>query len=141
PILVGGSGPRRTIPLVARHADMWNSYGSPAQVAAADALLRAACAEVGRDPEAIDRTVNVNVVIRSSRAEAERAWAGWYDVHQPHSGEGTLDAGGTIDEVASVLAGYRAVGFRHPVMIFRTPWDLETIGQLPALRAALAATG
>lgn len=137
PILVGGSGPRKTIPLIARYADMWNAYGTPDDVRAADARLRDDCEAVGRDPGEIERTVNVNVVIRSTREEAERAWHGWWTVHQPHSGEGTLDAGGTVADVAEALARYRDAGFAHPVMIFRTPWDLDTIDRLPELRAAL----
>ena len=137
PILVGGSGPRKTIPLIARCADMWNMYGTPDVLRAADARLREACEAVGRDPGEIERTVNVNVVIRSTREEAERAWHGWWTVHQPHSGEGMLDAGGTVADVAEALARYRDAGFAHPVMIFRTPWDLDTIDRLPELRAAL----
>jgi F420-dependent oxidoreductase-like protein len=137
PILVGGTGPRKTIPIVARYADLWNAYGPPERVAAADATLREACEAIGRDTAEIERTVNVNVVIRGSRAEAQAAWAGWAARHLPVDTEKDLDAGGTIDEVAAVLARYRDIGFRHPVLVFRTPWDLETMDRLPELRAAL----
>jgi hypothetical protein len=36
------------------------------------------------------------------------------------------------------LAEYVAVGFRHPILIFRSPWDLETIRSLGAIREAVA---
>src|SRR5436190_8977151 len=36
PLLIGGSGPRKTLPLVARWADLWNAYGSPANLTASD---------------------------------------------------------------------------------------------------------
>jgi F420-dependent oxidoreductase-like protein len=137
PILVGGSGPKKTLPLVARSADMWNCYGTPEEVAAADAILREACVAAGRDEREIERTVDLNVVIRATRKEAEGAWQAWLDTHQPQPGEGELDAAGSVDDVAEVLARYRAVGFAHPIMVFRTPWDLETIERLPELRAAL----
>ena len=55
-------GRGRRIPIVARHADLWNAYGSPDELAAADAILRAACDAVGRDEREIERTFNVNVV-------------------------------------------------------------------------------
>jgi F420-dependent oxidoreductase-like protein len=139
PILIGGAGPKKTLPLVARTADMWNCYGTPDEVAAADAILRDACAATGRDEREIERTVNLNVVIRPTREEAERAWRGWLEGHEPQSGEGGLDAGGSVDDVAATLARYRDVGFRHPILIFRTPWDLETMRRLPDLRAALGA--
>lgn len=137
PILIGGMGPKKTLPLVARYADMWNAYGTPEELAASDAILRAACDAAGRDAGAIERTVNLNVVIRRDRAEAERAWRGWMTAHEPQPGEDTLDAGGSLDDVAETLARYRAVGFEHPVLIFRSPFDLETMDRLPELRAAL----
>jgi len=139
PILIGGSGPRKTIPLIARSADMWNAYGTPDEVAAASALLRAACEAAGRDEREVERTVNLNAVIRDDRSEVDAAWAGWFNVHRPHGGEGRLDAGGSLEDVAAVLRAYREAGFAHPVLIFRSPWDLETIDRLPELRAALEA--
>lgn len=138
PILIGGSGPRKTIPMVARYADLWNAYGTHETLAAADAILRAECEAIGRDHRDIERTVNVNVVIRPTRAEAERAWTGWASVHRPIDGEEHLDGAGTVEEVAASLRGLADVGFDHPVLIFRTPFDLETIERLPELRAALA---
>ena len=139
PILIGGAGPKKTIPLIARSADMWNLYGTPEQVAAADVNLRAACEVAGRDQREIERTTNLNVVIRDDRAAAEADWESWFRVHRPHGGEGRLDAGGSVADVARALRAYRAVGFDHVVLIFRSPWDLATMDRLPALRAALAA--
>jgi F420-dependent oxidoreductase-like protein len=138
PILIGGSGPKKTIPLVARYADLWNAYGLPADLAASDAVLRAACEAVGRDEREIERTVDLNIVIRRDRAAAERAWRTWFEIHDPRRGEATLDAAGSVDDVAETLAAYGEVGFR-PVIIFRSPFDLETIGRLPELRAAMGA--
>jgi len=137
PILIGGSGPRKTIPLIARSADMWNAYGSPDGLAATDRLLRDACEAAGRDEREIERTVNLNVVIREDRDTAVRVWAGYQREHNPRDGEGRLVAGGSVAEVAATLREYRDAGFAHPVLIFRSPWDLETIDRLPELSAAL----
>ena len=139
PILIGGSGPQKTLRIVARHADLWNAYGSPASLAASDAILGERCAEVGRNPAEIERTVNLNVVVRSTRAEAERVWAGYAAAHRPREGEGRLVVGGPVAAVAESLAGYARVGFRHSILIFRSPWDLETIRSIGAIREALAA--
>ncbi len=138
PILIGGSGPKKTLPLIARHGDLWNAYGTPEQLAASDAILRAACEAAGRDEREIERTTNLNVVIRSTRAEATRAWTGWLEAHLPQEDERALDAGGSLEEVAETLGAYRDVGFAHPVLIFRTPFDLETMDRLPELRARLS---
>jgi len=140
PLLIGGSGPTKTLPLVARHADLWNAFGSPSSLAPSDALLREQCVAIGRDPDAIERTVNLNVVVRPTRAVAERAWASYVETHHPREGEGRLLVGGPVAAVADAMAGYTRAGFRHPILIFRSPWDLETIAALGAIREALAAT-
>lgn len=137
PILIGGSGPRKTLPLVARCADMWNAYGTPDEVAASSGLLRAACEAAGRDDRDVERTVSLNAVIRRDRAEAEAAWGGWRREHRPHGDEGRLGARGSVADVADTLGACRAAGFEHPVLVFRHPWDLATIDRLPELRAAL----
>ncbi|MEA2520133.1 MAG: hypothetical protein QOF49_2213 [Chloroflexota bacterium] len=139
PILIGGSGPRKTLPLVARHADLWNAYGSPGSIAASDAILRESCDAIGRDPAEIERTVNVNVVVRSTREEAERAWQGYAAEHRPQDGEGRLVVGGSVEDVAAALAEYDAIGVRHSILIFRSPWDHETIEALGAIRDARSA--
>ena len=53
PILVGGSGERRTLRLVARHADACNLFGDPDTVRHKVAVLREHCAAEGRDPAAV----------------------------------------------------------------------------------------
>jgi F420-dependent oxidoreductase-like protein len=53
PILVGGSGERRTLRLVARHADACNLFGDPDRVRHKVAVLHEHCAAEGRDPAAI----------------------------------------------------------------------------------------
>jgi F420-dependent oxidoreductase-like protein len=137
PILIGGSGPQKTLRIVARHADLWNTYGSPASLAASDAILRERCVEAGRDESEIERTVNLNVVVRRTRAEAERVWASYAAEHRPKDGEGRIVLGGPVEEVAQAIAEYAGVGFRHPILIFRSPWDLETINALGAMREAV----
>ena len=53
PILVGGSGERRTLRLAARHADACNLFGDPATVRRKVAVLHEHCAAEGRDPAAV----------------------------------------------------------------------------------------
>jgi F420-dependent oxidoreductase-like protein len=56
PILVGGSGERRTLRLVARHADACNLFGEPDTVRHKVAVLHDHCAAEGRDPAAVTVT-------------------------------------------------------------------------------------
>ncbi len=59
PILIGGSGPKKTLRIVAEHADMWNAFGPPDNFAHHNGILNDWCDEVGRPREAIERTVFV----------------------------------------------------------------------------------
>jgi F420-dependent oxidoreductase-like protein len=56
PILVGGSGERRTLQLVARHADACNLFGEPDVVRHKVAVLHRHCEAEGRDPSEITVT-------------------------------------------------------------------------------------
>lgn len=59
PILIGGSGEKVTLRLVAEHADAWNTFGPPANFAHKNAILNDWCANVGRKPNQIERTVAI----------------------------------------------------------------------------------
>jgi F420-dependent oxidoreductase-like protein len=60
PIWIGGSGPKRTLRIAAQYADVWNAAGgSPEEIAASSAILDQHCADVGRDPGQIRRSVQV----------------------------------------------------------------------------------
>ena len=70
PILVGGQRPR-LLRVVARHADVWDSGGTPAELAARGDELARACVEVGRDPTEIVRSVSLG----ADRLEDEAGFA------------------------------------------------------------------
>ncbi len=56
PILIGGTGPRKTMRLVARHADGWHAMfpSDPSELAEPVAALRKWCAEIGRNPHDVE---------------------------------------------------------------------------------------
>ncbi|WP_432897055.1 LLM class F420-dependent oxidoreductase [Micromonospora matsumotoense] len=113
PIMIGGSGEKKTLLLVARYADACNLFGSsPAEVAHKLDVLRGHCAAEGRDYDAIDKTV---LVMRPPLAD--------------------------VDGFLAEVAGYAALGVtevqvtpdRHPVEFTRRVADevlpkLTTIG-------------
>ncbi len=59
PLLIGGSGEKVTLKMVAEQADAWNAFGPPESYARKNAILDQWCAEVGRDPAEIERTVGM----------------------------------------------------------------------------------
>lgn len=72
PLLIGGSGPKRTLPLVARYADIWNTGGgTPDEVRARNARLDALLAQAGRAPGDVKRTMMKAIVVGRDEAELE----------------------------------------------------------------------
>ena len=72
PILVGGSGERRTLALVARYADACNVFGDLATVRHKLGVLDRHCEAIGRDPATITKTRLGTLVIAADAAAAER---------------------------------------------------------------------
>ena len=140
PILVGGSGPKKTLRTVARLADAWNTAGTLEEVTARDAILREHCAAVGRDPASIERTVSFPIVIRDRAADAATA----FDALLAHNGvEGGPAAMGIPvllgppDEIAAALLPYRRLGFETVIVRLPAPYDAETLARIGEVRTAL----
>jgi probable F420-dependent oxidoreductase len=59
PILIGGSGEKVTLRLVAQYADGWNTFGPPEKFAAKNRVLNDWCRRLERNPAQIERTVGI----------------------------------------------------------------------------------
>lgn len=77
PIWIGGSGPRRTLPLVARWADAWHAFGSPETLREASERLDRLAEQAGRDPAAILRAASLS--LSAPLDEIRRTVQGWQD--------------------------------------------------------------
>ena len=133
PIVIGGSGERKTLPIVARWADMWNAFGSPEELAAKDAILRARCEDVGRDPASIERSVGCKVTIRSTLAEAKAVVERSLDHNKAPRSLPDTDATfwtGTPESVAETMRAYSRIGFDTFIVELPAPYDLETMTTL-----------
>jgi F420-dependent oxidoreductase-like protein len=98
PIVIGGSGPRRTLPLVARYADEWNAvFVTPERFIELNARLDGLLQGAGRYPEQVRRTMMTRVVFGRTTADVERKLAG-----QPAD---ELRARGVIVGTAPEVAG------------------------------------
>ena len=117
---------------------MWNMPdGSPAQFVERDAILRGHAAALGRDESTIARSILVYGAIRDDAASAEAALL-WRTGRFP----GTLvdpPLLGDANALADRLLPYLAAGVSQVMFGFYAPFDLETVGRLGELRAALAA--
>jgi alkanesulfonate monooxygenase SsuD/methylene tetrahydromethanopterin reductase-like flavin-dependent oxidoreductase (luciferase family) len=59
PILLGGGGERKTLALAARFADIWNTFAEGEAYERKSRVLDEHCAQIGRDPATIERSVLV----------------------------------------------------------------------------------
>lgn len=130
PILIGGGGERKTLRIVARHADLWNAFGTPDVVRRKLEILRTHCAAVSRDPATIAVTVNVGVIVRDTadgvraRLRAIGPVAGFPDYSASNEPYGSPDV------VAARLADYVAAGVSEIIAVIPAPYDRETIERL-----------
>ena len=140
PILIGGSGPKVTLRLVAQYADM-NNVGNPIEaIQKSDPILREHCDRLGRDERTLERTVELQVVVvRDTREEAlarveELLARGESSIDEDRPGSGhvplTRVIAGNPDEVAAQLKPFVDAGYRHLICGFPAPFDAETMRRL-----------
>lgn len=121
PVVIGGNGPRRTLPLAARFADEWNGVFLTAdQFADLNARLEGLLREAGRTPEEVRRTLMTRGVFGRTRAEVDRKLDG--------VAREDLDAAviaGTADEFVDRLGRLSDVGVRRVMLQWLEPDDLD----------------
>jgi F420-dependent oxidoreductase-like protein len=114
PILIGGSGERRTLRLVAEYADICNVTGGPARLRRLMEVLDGHCHDVGRDPAEICRTFINVVTVRGTEQEARAAIPESYrDVPAEvtdHLSETVRPIAGTRAQVVDQLGRHLASG-------------------------------
>ncbi len=76
PIWIGGTGPNRTLPLVARYADVWHAWGTPNSLRESNARVDELAAAAGRDPAAILRAGSLSL---DDLEEARKHATKWQD--------------------------------------------------------------
>jgi F420-dependent oxidoreductase-like protein len=115
PILIGGTGERRTLRLVARYADACNLFDIPdggRTVKHKLEVLARHCADLGRPYEQIEKTLSTR-----------------------------LEAGEPSDAFVARCAAAAALGIGHMVVITSGPWTSEALATLAAAIPALAEPG
>ncbi len=130
PIMIGGSGEKKTLRSVAKYADLWNAMGPLDVMAHKVNVLKEHCEAVGRDPSEIEFTLGVKLTIRDSKAEAERVkWAAMEHNRTPR--EDVIDDDtfweGSPEEIADRLRPYVDLGFTTVISEQPAPYDVETL--------------
>jgi F420-dependent oxidoreductase-like protein len=117
PVLIGGSGERKTLRLVARYADACNLFGRPDVVRRKVEVLRGHCAEVGRDPGQIEVTHLVDLMTAMDRKTLRER------VDRLRGRNVSADAfvarhnAGIVADQLSHIAAYREAGADHSMVV------------------------
>lgn len=133
PLLIGGGGERRTLALVARHADACNLFGEPDVVARKVAVLRRQCESIGRDPSEIAVTHLSTILVGRTRAET----ATLVEAMRPRRRSAerfAADVGaGTVDDHARRIERFADAGV-HTVIVrladVAVPGAIERLGEI-----------
>jgi F420-dependent oxidoreductase-like protein len=135
PVLVGGSGEKKTLRLVARHADACNLFGRPDVISRKVEVLRRHCAEVGRDPDQVEITHLVDTMTAPNRqALRER-------VEQLRSRDMPADMfmarhnAGTVEDQLAHIAAYHEAGVGHSMVVLP---DVHLEGSIETFAAVIA---
>lgn len=111
PILIGGSGEKRTLRIVAKYADMCNVSGSPEDVKRKFGLLDQYAQDAGRDPKSIRRTIQIPLFLNDNPAFKERVLQGMSaatGLSADEARKGILL--GNVDEVKEQVAAFAEAG-------------------------------
>jgi alkanesulfonate monooxygenase SsuD/methylene tetrahydromethanopterin reductase-like flavin-dependent oxidoreductase (luciferase family) len=130
PIMIGGSGEKKTLRSVAKYADMWNAMGSVEKLRHKVSVLRVHCEAVGRDFDEIELTAGCKPIIRSTQAEARALWeAQMAHNRTPMANVENDDTFwvGTPEQVAQEMIDRKALGFGTFIAELAAPFDDETI--------------
>jgi alkanesulfonate monooxygenase SsuD/methylene tetrahydromethanopterin reductase-like flavin-dependent oxidoreductase (luciferase family) len=130
PIMIGGSGEKKTLRTVARHADLWNAMGELDLLKHKVEVLRGHCEAEGRDIGEIEFTLGVKLTIRDSVAEAERVWQAAMAHNRTPMSWVEDDAtffNVTPEQAVERLAPYVELGFRTIISEQPAPYDTETL--------------
>ena len=142
PIMIGGSGEKKTLRSIALYGDLWNAMGPLDVMRHKVSVLQAHCDAVGRDISEIEFTLGVKVTIRDSAAESDRVWKAALERNRTSLARVDGDTtfwNGTPEQIAEQLAPYVELGFRTVISEQPAPYDSETlerfVGQVKPLLA------
>jgi len=116
PILIGGSGEKKTLRLVARYADACNIFGDPDRVRHKVEVLRRHCLELERDPGSVEVTHLTNALVARNRSDLREQVDRLRDRNTtPEVFMRRMNAG-TVDDLEALFSEYAQAGAEHSVI-------------------------
>lgn len=133
PLMIGGSGERKTLKTVAKYADMWNTSGSVEKLKHKMEVLDQHCADVGRDPAEIERTHSCKLFMRDTEAEAQELLRRTMAQNKTPMSDVEDDDSfwvGTPRQIADRLLEFRSIGLHTFIPEIPAPYDDYTLERL-----------
>jgi F420-dependent oxidoreductase-like protein len=134
PILVGGNGLKRTLPLAARYADEWNGvFISPARFAERNQLLDEMLVKEGRQPHDLRRSIMIGTVFGRHEDGVKERNPSWFK--RDYSDEELREMGflvGTSSEFKRQIEEYEEAGAQRVMLQWLDLDDIEGLRQLAA---------
>ena len=144
PLVIGGSGERRTLRIVAEHGDIWNTfYGDLDHYRHLLDVLAGHCADVGRDPADVRKSLTFRAVLDEDEGAARERAAALYGDPPPERLQKMMIVG-TPDQAVELLRPYADLGAGDFLLGQLAPIDTPTIELVaesvaPALKALVRA--
>jgi F420-dependent oxidoreductase-like protein len=126
PILVGGSGERKTLRMVAQYADGCNLFGDPKRAQHLLGVLRGHCEDVGRDPGEITKTSMMSLAIAETANGARAKLDAMRAAGFPEERIAATTAG-TPEQILERAHAYRDVGIEGLTFSMPDVHDLEAV--------------
>ncbi len=127
PILIGGSGEKRTLRLVAEHADLCSLFGEPDTVRHKLAVLVDHCSAVGRDPEAIEVTHLGGALVAPDRRSLAETLDRLRASHQSAEQLAEVLNAGTVADHVGRFRELAEAGVQHAIVAVPDAADLDSI--------------
>ena len=124
PLLIGGSGEKVTLKLVAQYGDACNVQGDLATIAHKFAILKEHCEAVGRDYQSIHRTAGTLCAIGETD---EQALANLPPMMKFQLSSGMGGLVGSLDTIRKRIAAYEEAGVQELVLVFSSATNLDEI--------------
>lgn len=136
PVLVGGSGERRTLALAARHADACNLMGDPDRVRHKVSVLHRHCDEAGRDRAAVEVTHLSTALVAADPGALAAEVARLGPRRDVRRWSERVNAGTVTDHVLRIRA-LQEVGVQHVIVSLPGVWDSAAVETFGAVITAL----
>jgi F420-dependent oxidoreductase-like protein len=140
PILIGGSGERKTLRMVAQYADGCNLFGDPERAQHLLGVLHGHCETVGRDPAEITKTSMMTIAIGETEAAVKAKLDAMRAAGVPEERIAATVAG-TPEQIAQRAQAFRDVGIEGVTFSMPDVHDLEAVELAGRTLAPLFATG